>query len=80
LHHIDDEDFEDTAERAKKFKEALAEQEARDAEARQQNAKRGLLSGASLKKDDRKDKKESEEKEETDSPKDPKNETNGDAK
>jgi YidC/Oxa1 family membrane protein insertase len=80
LHHIDDEDFEDTAERAKKFKEALAEQEARDAEARQQNAKRGLISGASLKKDDRKDKKETEEKEETDSPKDPKNETNGDAK
>ena len=79
LHHIDDEDFEDTAEKARLFKEALAAQEAREAEEKK-NAKPGLLGSAPLKKDDRKDKKNKEEAAETDSQKDTEKETNGDAK
>ena len=38
LHRIDDEDFEDTAEAARKHKEALAAQEAADAESKKQDA------------------------------------------
>ena len=61
LHHIDDEDFEDTAEAAKKHKEAMAEQEA-EAEAEGKPAKKegkaGLLDSAPMKKDDRHEKKE----------------------
>ena len=61
LHHIDDEDFEDTREAALKHKEALAAQEKADKE---KNAPKrsGLFSGAILKKDDRK----AEEKENND--------------
>mgnify|MGYP003294590267 CR=1 FL=1 len=61
LHHIDDEDFEDTREAALKHKEALAAQEKADKE---KNAPKrsGLFSGATLKKDDRK----AEEKENND--------------
>jgi hypothetical protein len=50
LHHIDDEDFEDTREAALKHKEALAEQEA----AEKATKKPGLFSAAPVKKDDRK--------------------------
>ena len=61
LHHIDDEDFEDMAEAAKKHKEAMAEQEA-EAEAEGKPAKKegkaGLLDSAPMKKDDRHEKKE----------------------
>lgn len=55
LHHIDDEDFEDTAEAARKHKEALAAQEAADAEAKKQSSqkKRGVLASAPIKEDDR---------------------------
>ncbi len=60
LHHIDDEDFEDTAEAARKFKEALAEQEAREAEQKKEG-RSGLLGTAPLKKDERKDKQEKTE-------------------
>ena len=57
LHHIDDEDFDDTREAALKHKEALAAQEKEDKE---KNAakKSGLFSGVTLKKDDRKAEKE----------------------
>ena len=56
LHRIDDEDFEDTAEAARKHKEALAAQEAADAESKKQDAakKKGVLSAAPIKEDDRK--------------------------
>ena len=69
LHHIDDEDFEDTREAALKHKEALAAQEKEDKE---KNAakKSGLFSGVTLKKDDRK----AEEKENNDNNNDPQDE------
>ena len=69
LHHIDDEDFEDTREAALKHKEALAAQEKADKE---KNAPKrsGLFSGAILKKDDRK----AEEKENNDNNNDPQDE------
>lgn len=64
LHHIDDEDFEDTAEAARKHKEALAAQEAADAEAKKQTAqkKRGVLAAAPIKEDERKKDESSEDK------------------
>lgn len=52
LHHIDDEDFEDTREAALKYKEALEAQEASD-KAAKASKKSGLVSSAPLKKDDR---------------------------
>lgn len=69
LHHIDDEDFDDTREAALKHKEALAAQEKEDKE---KNAakKSGLFSGVTLKKDDRK----AEEKENNDNNNDPQDE------
>ena len=69
LHHIDDEDFEDTREAALKHKEALAAQEKEDKE---KNAakKSGLFSGITLKKEDRK----SAEKENNDNNNDPQDE------
>ncbi len=52
LHHIDDEDFEDTREAALRHKEALEAQEAAD---KAKNTKKsGLVSAAPIKKDDRK--------------------------
>ena len=69
LHHIDDEDFEDTREAALKHKEALAAQEK---EEKEKNAPKrsGLFSGVTLKKDDRK----AEEKENNDNNNDPQDE------
>jgi YidC/Oxa1 family membrane protein insertase len=69
LHHIDDEDFEDTREAALKHKEALAAQEK---EEKEKNAPKrsGLFSGVTLKKDDRKE----EEKENNDNNNDPQDE------
>lgn len=63
LHHIDDEDYDDTREKALKHKEALAAQEAEEAAARQ-NAPTlsSLFGGAPKKKDDDKEKKEKEPK------------------
>ena len=60
LHHIDDEDFEDTAEAARRHREALEAQENADREAKQAAAKKkkGLIEGAAIKKDDRADKEE----------------------
>ena len=62
LHHIDDEDFEDTAEAARLRKEALARQEAEDLQAKKDAAakRKGLLSGVSVKKDEKAE--ENEEK------------------
>ena len=55
LHHIDDEDYEDTREKALKHKEALAAQEAQEAEARANAPKLSSLFGkASVKQDDKK--------------------------
>ena len=53
LHHIDDEDFEDTAEKAKAFKEALAAQEEEDKK-KVEEAKKKSMFGAPKMKDDRK--------------------------
>ena len=69
LHHIDDEDFEDTREAALKHKEALAAQEKEEKEKNVQK-KSGLFSGVTLKKDDRK----AEEKENNDNNNDPQDE------
>ena len=69
LHHIDDEDFEDTREAALKHKEALAAQEKEEKEKNAQK-KSGLFSGVTLKKDDRK----AEEKENNDNNNDPQDE------
>ena len=62
LHHIDDEDFEDTREAAIKRREALEAQEAAEAEAKKNAKGSSLLQGAALKKEDDKpapEKKES---------------------
>ena len=69
LHHIDDEDFEDTREAALKHKEALAAQEKEDKE-KNASKKSGLFSGVTLKKDDRR----AEEKENNDNNNDPQDE------
>ena len=69
LHHIDDEDFEDTREAALKHKEALAAQEKEEKEKNAQK-RSGLFSGVTLKKDDRK----AEEKENNDNNNDPQDE------
>ena len=69
LHHIDDEDFDDTREAALKHKEALAAQEKEEKEKNAQK-KSGLFSGVTLKKDDRK----AEEKENNDNNNDPQDE------
>ena len=54
LHHIDDEDFADTAEAAKKHREALEAQAAEDAAKKEEAAKNSkLLGGAGMKQDDR---------------------------
>ena len=63
LHHIDDEDFDDTREAAIKHREALEAQEAADAE--KKNGKSGVLSAAPIKEDaPKKDKKAKSENEE----------------
>jgi len=60
LHHIDDEDFEDTREKALKHKEALAAQEAEEAAAKAQAPSlSSLFGGASVKKDEKKKKEKS---------------------
>ena len=69
LHHIDDEDFEDTREAALKHKEALAAQEKEEKEKNAQK-KSGLFSGVTLKKDDRR----AEEKENNENNNDPQDE------
>ena len=61
LHHIDDEDFEDTAEAARLHKEALARQEEEDRKAAESSRKKGLMSGATLKKDDKDEKNDADE-------------------
>ena len=63
LHHIDDEDFEDTAEKARAFKEALAAQEEAD-RLKAEEAKKNSMFGSLKLKDDKpkKDKKQSNEK------------------
>ena len=60
LHHIDDEDFEDTAEAARRHREALEAQEQAEKEAKQAAAskKKGLVQGATMKKDDRETKQD----------------------
>ena len=56
LHHIDDEDYEDTREKALKHKEALAAQEAEEAAAKAEAPSLSSLFGkASLKKDKKKE-------------------------
>ncbi len=61
LHHIDDEDFEDTREAAIKHREALEAQEAAEAEAKKNTKAGGLLGDASLKKDEKPAKKSKKE-------------------
>ena len=69
LHHIDDEDFEDTAEKARAFKEALAAQEEADRQKAEEAKKNSRFGGFKVKDETdrpvKKDKKESEENEST---------------
>lgn len=53
LHHIDDEDFADTAEAGKKRREALEAQEAQKNADKANEAKNSAVGGAELKEDDR---------------------------
>ena len=64
LHHIDDEDFEDTREAALKHKAALEAQN--EAEKASNTKKSGLVSSAPIKKDDRKENDEKSEDENAD--------------
>lgn len=79
LHHIDDEDFEDTAEKAKAFKEALAAQEEEDKK-KVEEAKKKSMFGAPKMKDDRKSEEKIdvkvEEPEESEEASDTENENN----
>ncbi len=67
LHHIDDEDFEDTAEKARQHKEALEAQEAQANHKKAPTGKKGMVDAAPLKTDDRRSEEskdvESEDKE-----------------
>ena len=56
LHHIDDEDFEDTREAAIKRREALEAQEAAEQAQKAQKAEKSMLSTPAVKKDDRSEK------------------------
>ena len=56
LHHIDDEDFEDTREAAIKRREALEAQQAEEQAKKAEKADKTMLGGASVKKDDRNEK------------------------
>ena len=51
LHHIDDEDFEDTAEKAKAFKEALAAQEEEDKKKAEEAKKKSMFGAPKMKGD-----------------------------
>ena len=62
LHHIDDEDFEDTAEKAREFKEKLAAQEEADRQKAEEARKNSRFGGAKVK--DESDKPTKKEKEE----------------
>ena len=63
LHHIDDEDFEDTAEKAREFKEKLAAQEEADRQKAEEARKNSRFGGAKVK--DESDKPTKQEKEES---------------
>ena len=62
LHHIDDEDFEDTAEKARAFKEALAAQEEADRQKAEEERKNSRFGGFKVK--DESDKPSNKEKSE----------------
>ena len=70
LHHIDDEDFEDTAEKAREFKEKLAAQEEADRQKAEEARRNSRFGGAKMKdesdKPSKKDKNESKENEKAD--------------
>ena len=89
LHHIDDEDFEDTAPAARARREAMeaAEREEAERKAAEGAAKKGALNLAPVKKDDkpeRKDKKDKKKGDAEDAPvsenKDTETDTNGEEK
>ena len=65
LHHIDDEDFEDTAEKAREFKEKLAAQEESDRQKAEEARKNSRFGGMKVKDDNdkpaKKGKKDTEE-------------------
>ena len=51
MHHIDDEDFEDTAEKARAFKEALAAQEEADRQKAEEAKKNSRFGNVKMKDD-----------------------------
>ena len=67
LHHIDDEDFEDTAEKARAHKEALEAQKAAEEPKPKKNS---LIEGATIKEDDKPARKTKKDKKESEDPKD----------
>ena len=64
LHHIDDEDFEDTAEKARAFKEALAAQEEADRQKAEEARKNSRFGGMKVKDESDKPTKKDKSKEE----------------
>ena len=77
LHHIDDEDFEDTAEKAREFKEKLAAQEEADRLKAEEARRNSRFGGAKVKdesdKPTKQEKEESQEDESADNNKDGEN-------
>ena len=69
LHHIDDEDFADTAEAGRKRREALEAQAAEEASKKEGTAKRSALGEASVKEDDRSEQNKEKKAKKADAPK-----------
>ncbi len=69
LHHIDDEDFADTAEAGRKRREALEAQAAEEASKKASTAKRSSLGEASVKEDDRSEQNKEKKAKKSDSDK-----------
>ena len=76
LHHIDDEDFEDTAEKARAFKEALAAQEEEDRKKAEEAKANSRFGGMKLK--DESDKNAPKAKDSEENEEEPKTEENSD--
>lgn len=81
LHHIDDEDFEDTAEAARERRLALEAQESKNKPQSEEDTKPSLMDGAKLKEDDKPQPKAKRQKKAdtaaTDEPTDNENHTDG---
>ena len=66
LHHIDDEDFADTAEAGRRRREALEAQAAEEAAKKAESGKKSILGAPALKKDDRDEQNKAKQSQKTD--------------